>query len=199
YYEKTMQVVDTHPEFHDIRVVAYAKILNVEAKLLLHELAKNSIGTMGRKADAYRDLVFENWLKFDEQFLGQLEDLYRFALEQRNFLAVSNLMMKGIEWEFAKIFHFHAFANWNRETLAIDQIVSPDDVEILLGLVVELDKIIQNYDRLSHRENQFNCLCCKYEILDFLGRRQEANQCSKTMKDLIDTYEMNALSKRFTK
>jgi nuclear transport factor 2 (NTF2) superfamily protein len=197
YYESAVRIVDKHPEFHDMRVVAHAKILNAEATLLLHELAKNSLLTMGRKIDVFRDLLITDWLKFDDQFLSQLQELYGFALKHRNFLALSNLMMEKIEWEFAKVFHFHAFSNWNKEKLTINSEVAPDDRELLLKLLADIEKIAETYDRLQQRENQFNCLRRKYEILDFLGNKADAEQCSKVMKELISAFEMNALRRRF--
>lgn len=103
YYDGVMRIVNKHPEFDDMRVVAYAKILHVESTLLLHELAKNALLTMGRKNDAFRDLLVADWLKFDNQFLSQLQQLYGYALKHRNFLALSNLIMEKIEWEFAKM------------------------------------------------------------------------------------------------
>lgn len=197
YYEGAMQIVVKHPEFHDIRVVAHAKILNLEATLLLHELAKNSLLTMGRKIDAFRDVLTADWLKLDGQFLSQLQALDGFALKHRNFLALSNLMMEKIEWEFAKVYHFHAISNWNKDKLTINSEVAPDDRELLLNLLADVEKIAETYDRLQQRENQFNCLRRKYEILDFLGHQEAAVACAKVMKELIAAYEMNALRKRF--
>ncbi len=197
YYEAVMQIVNKHPEFHDMRVVAHAKILNAEAILLLHELAKNSLLTMGRKIDVYRDLLISDWAKFDAQLLAQLQELYSYALKHQNFLALSNLVMDKIGWEFAKVFHFHAIGNWNKEQLAIDPEVAQGDRELLLNLLTRIDTIVDAYNKLQHRENQFLCLRSKYEILDFLGNRKEADECAKEMKMLIDIYEMNALRKQF--
>ena len=197
YYEAVMQIVSKHPEFHDMRIVAHAKILNAEAILLLHELAKNSLITMGRKIDVYRDLLISDWAKFDAKLLVQLQELYSYALKHQNFLALSNLVMDKIGWEFAKVFHFHAISNWNREQLAIDPEVSQDDRELLLNLLTRIDTIVDAYNKLQHRENQFLCLRSKYQILGFLGNRKEADECAKEMKMLIDTYEMNALRTQF--
>jgi hypothetical protein len=197
YYEGVMLIVDKHPDFHDMRVVAHAKVLDLEATLLLHELAKNLIITMGRKEDAYRDMVFVEWLKFDDQYVHQLQELYWFALKNRDFLALCNLTMDKTEWEFAKIYHFQAFSNWNKETLTIDKKVEEDDRKLLREMLVDVDKIMETYDRLQHRENHFNCLRCKYELLDFLGDKSAMEACAKAMKELITVYEMNALRKSY--
>ncbi|RKR82148.1 uncharacterized protein DUF4365 [Mucilaginibacter gracilis] len=196
YYAGAMQIIAKRPEFHDMRVVAYAKILNLESTLLLHELAKNSLMSMGRKTDTIRDQLETDWLKFDEQFLSQLQQLYGYALKHQNFLALSNLIMQKIDWEFAKVYHFYGFNNWNKATLMIDGKVAEEDVALLLDMLTDLDKVIGTYDRLHHRENHFNCLRCKYEILDFLGRPEDAEVCVDAMKGLIDAYELNALRKR---
>jgi len=193
YYEGAIQIANKHPEFHDMRVVAYAKVLNAEAILLLHELAKNSLLSMGRKVDAFLDLVSADWLKFDEQFLNQLQELCDYALKHRNFGALSNLMMEKIEWEFAKIYHFHSICNWNKDTLSIDTKVIEDDRVLLEKFLGDIDKVMENYDRLQQRENQYNCLRCKYEILDFLGNTSKVSQITQEMKTLISTYDINAL------
>ncbi|OKS88102.1 DUF4365 domain-containing protein [Mucilaginibacter polytrichastri] len=197
YYEGAMRIANKHPGFHDMRVVAYAKVLHAEAILLLHELAKNSLLTMGRKVDAFYDLVEADWLKFDEQFLNQLQALYGYALKHRNFPALSNLMMEKIEWEFAKIYHFHSFCSWNKDTLSIGTEVIEEDRVLLEKFLTDIDKIAETYDRLQQRENQFNCLRCKYEILDFLGNTEEAAQITEEMKTLISTYDMNALRRTY--
>lgn len=193
YYDGMMRIVNKHPEFHDMRVFAYAKVLHAEATLLLHELAKNSLLSMGRKVDALLDLVTADWLKFDEQFLRQLQALYSYALKQRNFGALSNLMMEKVEWEFAKIYHLHSICNWNKDTLSINKEVIDDDRILLEKFLLDLDKIAGTYDRLQQRENQFNCMRCQYEILDFLGNAAEASQITQEMKKLISNYDMNAL------
>ena len=193
YYEGAMQIINKHPAFHDMRVVAYAKILNVESTLLLHELAKNSLMSMGRNIDTLRDTVEADWLKFDDQYLDQLQELYGYALKHQNFLALGNLVMQKIDFEFAKIYHFHGFSNWNKSSLSINATVAEEDRALLLGMLEDVDKIIGTYDRLHHRENHFNCLRCKYEIFDFLGQQDDAEACVPAMQHLINTYELNAL------
>lgn len=193
YYEGAMQIINKHPAFHDMRVLAYAKILNVESTLLLHELAKNSLMSMGRNIDTLRDTVEADWLKFDEQYLGQLQELYGYALKHQNFLALGNLVMQKIDFEFAKIYHFHGFSNWNKSILSIDATVAEEDRALLLGMLGDVDKIIGTHDRLHHRENHFSCLRCKYEIFDFLGQHDDAEACVAAMEHLINTYELNAL------
>jgi len=81
----------------------------------------------------------------------------------------------------------------NKDTLSIDPKVIPDDRILLEKFLSDIDKIAETYDRLQQRENQFNCLRCKYEILDFLGNAVKASQITQEMARLISTYDMNAL------
>lgn len=196
YSEDVMKIINKHPEFHDMRIIAYAKILNIESTLLFNELANNAINSMGREYDFYRDLLTADWKKFENQFVDQIKELYLFAEKNMNFLALNNLLMEKIEWDFTKIFHFQAFSNWDKDLLTINPIISSDNQNALLTIISDLDHIIETYDRLQHRENQFNCLCTKYEILDFLGAKSEADECSKLMEKIIKDYEMNALRNR---
>jgi len=197
FYEEVLRVIARHPNFHEIRVVAYAKILNLEATLLLHELAKNALHTLGRKADVYRDVLTAEWLAFDQQFLGQLKELHEYAFKRQNFLAISNLMMEQIEWQFRKIYHYHAFNNWVKELQGFRATVSADDRKHLLKLLEDVAKVAENYDRLQHRENQFNSLRTRYEIHHFLRDQEEMAKCAVEMEKLIDTYDLNVLRKTF--
>ncbi|MGZ3751906.1 MAG: DUF4365 domain-containing protein [Mucilaginibacter sp.] len=199
FYEEAMRVIAQHPDFHQIRIVAYAKIMNLEATLLLHELAKNALHTLGRKVDVYRDALTEEWINFDQQFLGQLKKLNDYALKHQNFLAISNLMMEQIEWQFRKIYHYHAFNNWVKELQGFRAIVSADNRTHLLKLMDDVDKITENYDRLQHRENQFNSLRTRYEILHFLRDQGAMAKCIVEMEKLINTYDLNVLRKSFDK
>jgi hypothetical protein len=197
FYEEALRVVDKHPEFHEIRVVAYAKILNMEASLLLHELSKNALTTLGRKVDVYRDALTSDWVSFNQQFLGQLTELHDYALKHQNFLAISNLAMEQIEWQFRKAYHYHAFNNWVKELQGFRAVVSAEDHASLHELLQALDKVAENYDRLQHRENQFNCLRSRYEIFHFLRDQDGMDKCAAEMEKLIDTYDLNILRKSF--
>ncbi|TSJ44443.1 hypothetical protein FO440_09770 [Mucilaginibacter corticis] len=197
FYDEAMQIIAKHPDFHEITVVAHAKVLNLEATLLLHELAKNALHTLGRKVDVYRDVLTTEWIDFDTQFLGQLKDLSTYAFKHQNFLAISNLMMEQIEWQFRKIYHYNAFNNWVKELQGFMATVSAEDRKHLLKLLEDVGKIAENYDRLQHRENQFNSLRTGYEINHFLRDQEAMAACALEMEKLIDTYDLNVLCKSF--
>jgi hypothetical protein len=193
FYEEAHLVIAKHPDFHEIRIVAYAKILNLEATLLLHELAKNALHTLGRKVDVYRDVLTIEWIDFDQGFLSQLKVLHEYAFKHQNFLAISNLMMEQIEWQFRKLYQYHAFNNWDKELQGFRAIVSADDRTHLLKLLEDVGKVAENYDRLQHRENQFNSLRTRYEILHFLRDQEAMVKCAAEMEKLINTFDLNAL------
>ncbi|MNJ92213.1 hypothetical protein D3C87_98790 [compost metagenome] len=195
YYDGVMKILDNNPHFSDMRIVAYAHVLKAEAKLLLYELVGNYLTTIGRKVDAYRELLIAEWLKLDGQYNDQLKELVKFAKENRNFLAVCNLLSAKIEWEFTKTYYFHSFSNWNKETLSINHDIRIEDRDFLLLLLEDLDPILETYDKLQHRRNQFHCLVLRFEILHFLGMNHEVDACINLMRKLIETYELNSLSK----
>lgn len=195
YYDGVIKILDNNPQFADMRIVAYAHVLKAEAKLLLYELVGNYLISIGRKVDAYRDLLIAEWLKLDEQYNDQLKELVKFAKENHNFLAVCNLLCVKIEWEFTKTYYFHSFSNWNKETLSINIDIRIEDRDFLLLLLNDLDPILDTYDKLQHRRNQFHCLVLRFEILHFLGMKNEADTCINLMEKLIEAYELNALHK----
>lgn len=195
YYDGVMKILSNNAHFADMRMVAYAKILKIESKLLLYELVENYFMTMGRKLDAYRDLLVKDWLKFDVQYHNQLKELLKYAVVNQNFLTACNLMAQRIEWEFTKVFYFHSFSNWDKDNLSINRDVGIEDRDLLLSTLNEIDAILETYDKLQHRNNQFHCLALKFEILYFLGMKNEADVCINLMNGLIETYELNALRK----
>lgn len=197
YYENTLRVIDQHPDFHDMRVVGYAKILNVVATLLMHELAKNSVLALGRGIDAYRDRMIAEWSLLEKQFCDQLRTLYEYALKHQNFLAVNNLSMERIEWDFRKVYHFHALINWNRDTLSIDPELSEYHRKVLNELLEKEGMIAESYDRIQHRENHFNTLRTQYELYDLLGDQEGKDKKAAEMQKLINTYDLNALQTQF--
>ncbi|WP_394676111.1 DUF4365 domain-containing protein [uncultured Sphingobacterium sp.] len=199
YYDGVTKILDNNPQFADMRIVAYAHVLKAEAKLLLHELVGNYLTTIGRKVDAYRDLLIAEWSKLDEQYNHQLKELVKFAKENYNFLAVCNLLGEKIEWEFTKTYYFHSFSNWNKETLSINIDIRIEDRDFLLLLLNDLDPILDTYDKLQHRRNQFHCLVLRFEILHFLGMKHEAEDCLNLMRRLIEAYELNSLGKDIDK
>lgn len=70
-----------------------------------------------------------------------------------------------------------------------------EDRDFLLLLLNDLDPILDTYDKLQHRRNQFHCLVLRLEILHFLGMKNEADTCINLMEKLIEEYELNALRK----
>jgi hypothetical protein len=72
-------------------------------------------------------------------------------------------------------------------------------VIFLLLLLNDLDPILDTYDKLQHRRNQFHCLVLRFEILHFLGMKHEAEDCLNLMRRLIEAYELNSLGKDIDK
>jgi hypothetical protein len=68
-------------------------------------------------------------------------------------------------------------------------------VEILISYSNKLDHLAESYERLEHQENLVSCLSLKYELLQFAGRKEDAEAAAKKINGIIETYEMNGLKR----
>lgn len=57
----------------------------------------------------------------------------------------------------------------------------------------KIDKVIKGYEMLEHRENIVHALSLKYELLNFAGRRNDANATAALIAAQIEEHDMNAL------
>ena len=60
-----------------------------------------------------------------------------------------------------------------------------------------LDGVIDVYSKLNSNENIIVALSLKYELLHFIGYKDQAAQVADQIETLIDTYDLKDLQRRF--
>lgn len=197
FYQNCRELITEEEHNPVTRIMAYSKLLSIEADLLLHELTNNYSFTLGRKKDVLRDTINRDWEVFDRQLRTQYKTLTDFAFKKYDFLAINNLMMDQVEWDYEQAFHFYAFENWSPETFKVEGPINAQTRKRLEKGMIMVDKVEEAYERLMHIENLYACLMFKYQLLDFMGEAQKAASIADKLEKLIDTYELNALRKGY--
>jgi len=199
FYKHCSELIAQEEHNPITRIMGYSKLLGMEEDLLLYELTNNYSFTLGRKKDVFRDAINRDWEVFDRKLCVQYKDLTEFAFKAQDFLAINHLMMHQVQLDYKKAFHFHAFQNWNRETFEVSGSISPAIRRQLEKGLIVMDKVEEAYERLISVENMYAGLSFKYQLLDFMGEAEKVVAIAVQIEKLIDTYELNALRKGYTK
>lgn len=196
FYAKIDDVIKKDKNNNHMRITAYAKILEAEAVILFHDLTINFTYFIGRLKEPLQSQTYIEWLKLEEAYLQRLEDLTSFALKNKYFLGVSNLLSTKIMWNYKKIFHSHLLNNWKGRSFDIEKPLSAEGRETLIKSCKKLDKILGTYEMLEHRENMVSCLNSKYEIQHFLGQNDEVELTKAKILEIIENHDFVGLKAR---
>jgi hypothetical protein len=180
-----------------MRITAYAKILDAEAVILFHELEMNFTLLVGRVKEPLKSQTYTEWLELESIYLKRLDELLNFAMENKYFLAVSNLVSAKIRWNYKKIFHTHLFNNWKKNKFDLTTPLNSEDFEILTKDAEKLDKIAGTYQMLEHRENMISCLNNKYEVLHFLRLWEQLENTKKKILEIIEQNDFSGLKEKY--
>ncbi len=191
--DKIAALIAEEPNNTHIRIRAYSIILNIEEKQLLHNLPLNFVTLCGRIPDLKATNVYKKWKELDDLHSDRLRSALRYCLETQNFLAASNIAMDISEWVYQKLFRFFVLANWDSPTLSVKGKLNTEELKILAEEAERIDKIVNGYNTLEHRENMIHALSLKYELLNFSGNKIDAEVTLVYIKSLIEKYDLNAL------
>lgn len=196
FYQAIFDIVNKDEKNVSMRITAYAKILGAEAVILFNDLELNFTYFIGRLKEPLKSEAYLEFLELEKTYLKRLDALTKFALKNRYFLGVSNLVSDKVEWDYRKIFHKHLLSNWKKNTFELNTPLNENDIEILKQGCQKLDKIVGTYEMLEHRENLITCLNTKYEILDFLGQTDEAIVTKTKILTVIEDHDFVGLQAR---
>ena len=199
FYQKTEQILAGDGSNHHAVTVAYARILEAEQLILVSDLSKNMVYTCGRVKDYKKTKTYLTWENLESQYTQRLNALFEFAFKEQDFMSVANIGADKIKWIYTKIFLQRIFENWNAETLTVDGSLNEIDVQNLKKGLINLDRLAEGYQRLSHFENMALCLSSKYELLHFMGELKEANIIAKQITSIIEAHDLNGLKNNFNK
>ncbi len=195
-YTTISDIIKKDEQNISMRIMAYSKILEAEAVILFHDLELNFSYFMGRVTEPLKTQVYLEWLELEKVYLKRLNDVLEFALQNGDFLGVSNLASAKILWNYKKIFHSHILKNWKNDGFDVNSSLSKEDLEMLNQDCDKLDKIVNTYEMLEHRENMVSCLNNKYEILCFMGESEVANLTKDKIFEIIETNDFVGLKAR---
>lgn len=193
FYAAITSIIKKDERNAQMRITAYAKILDAEAVILFHELAMNFTYILGHVNEPLKTRTYIEWLELETAYLKRIDMLIDFALKNRYFLAVSNLTSNKIIWDYKRIFHSYVFNNWKKDGLALDRTLDKNDIEILTKGCEKLDRIATTYEMLENLENMISCLDNKFEILYFIGKDEEAELAKIKIATIIEANDFVGL------
>jgi tetratricopeptide (TPR) repeat protein len=182
-----------------MRVTAYAKILDVEAPIIFYDLEINFTYVLRYVKKPLESKAYLDFLEIEKAYLKRMDQLTDFALKNKYFLGVSNLASAKIEWNYKKTFHKHFFCHWHNRSFDLEAPLNTEDLNLLTEACEKLDKILYTYEMLEHRENMVSCLNTKYEILHFIGNKEEAMLTKNKITSIIESNDFIGLKARHDK
>lgn len=198
-YGSMQKIIKKDEKNAKLRITAYAKILDAETAILFHELEVNFTYLMNRTSKPLKSQAYKEWLVLEATYLKRLDALQVFAMENKYFLAVSNLASSKVRWNYKKIFHTHFFNNWTKNKFDLNAPINKPDLEILNRCCEQLDKIMGTYQMLEHRENMIICLNNKYEILKFIGNNEQIEITKAKILEIIEANDFDGLKSDYNK
>lgn len=198
-YDSISKIIEKDKNNAKLRITAYAKFLDAEAATLFHDLEVNFTYLMNSTSEPLKSQVYKEWLVLEASYLKRLDALQVFAMENKYFLAVSNLASSKVRWSYKRIFHAHFFNNWTKNKFDLNAPIIKSDIEILNRCCEQLDKIMGTYEMLEHRENMIIGLNNKFEILKFIGNNEQLEVTKAKILEIIDANDFDGLKADFTK
>jgi hypothetical protein len=196
-HNKISTLISDDPDNTHLRIRAYSIILNIEEKQLLHNLPLNFVMLCGRIPNLKATKTYKKWKELDDLHSGRQRSVLKYCLDTHNFLAASNIAMDISEWNYQKLFIFFVLTNWDSQTLAVKGELSTEELSSLAEESKKIDKVIEGYEMLEHRENMIQALSFKYELLSFFGNKTDAEATLAYIKSLIEKYDLNALIAKY--
>jgi len=195
-YKTMRSIVSKANNDQYVLLMTYSNIMEAEQTVLVNDLTRNFLVLCGRVSDLSSTNTYSEWLALEEKYSLRLNLLIKFAFKQQHYLAFSNLLSKKTDWTYSKIFIKYFFKNWNPEKGEVEGILSEIEFDQLQETISELDKLIESYEFLKHKENCVTTLFRKYEILHFCGKLAESEALAKEITTIIEKNEFNGLKLR---
>lgn len=194
---KIVSFLESEPDNIHLRIRAYSIILQIEQKQLLHNLPLNFVTLCGRVPALLNTNTYTEWKELDEKHSNRLQSLLKYCLDTQNFLASSNIAMDISDWVYQKLFIIYVLKNWSSKSQTVKGKISSEELNLLAIETDKLDKVVEGYEMLEHRENIVYALSLKYEMLNFAGRIADADKTGAQMELLIEKHEMNSLKSNY--
>ncbi len=197
FYERINQVIAEEPENQKARAYGYARILEAESKLLLHDLCLNlSLATTTRNQTLV-DEINRQWDLIESQFYRRNDELIRFISPSNDINTLGIVSRLRIEWQYQHAYIIQFYNTWNFEELNYDPVVDEKTTKSFDKSLQFLDGCIDLYQTRNDNENIIHCLVLKYEILHFLGESKQLANVKNLIKTKIDAQDLESLRINF--
>jgi len=197
FYERINQVIAEESENPKARAYGYARILEAESKLLLHDLSLNLIMATTTRIQTIVDEIYSQWDLIETQFYNRTDELIRFISPSNDINTLGNVSRLRIEWQYQHAYIIHFFNTWNFEELNYDPVVDEKTKRSFDKSLQFLDGCVNLYQTRNDNENIIHCLILKYEILSFLGESTQTTDVKNLIQTKIDAQDLESLRINF--
>lgn len=197
FYEKINQIIAEEPENLKTRAYGYTRILEAEAKLLLHDLCLNlSMATFTRN-QTLLDEINNQWDLIEVQFYNRADKLIEFISPSNDINAMGIVSRLRIEWQYQYSYIKQFYSTWNFVELNYDPVVDEKTKKSFDKRLQFLDACVNLYQARNDNENIIHSLILKYEILCFVGELAQAIEVKNSIQVKIDAQDLESLRMNF--
>lgn len=197
FYKKINKIIAEEPENTKVRAYGYARILEAESKLLLHDLCLNlSLATATRNQTLVDDIKSQ-WDLIESQFYRRTDELIRFISQSNDINTLGIVSRLRIEWQYRHAYIIQFYSTWNFEELNYDPVVNEKTKKSFDKSLQFLDGCVNLYQTRNDDESIIHCLTLKYEILCFLSDSKQAIDVKNLIQTKIDAQDLESLRINF--
>ena len=138
----------------------------------------------------------KDWFSQTQNWEKYYQKLNKEIIKADNFFAFNMLKLNELKVRFELIVFTSTIRLENKiqNPTTLDETDNTDTINTILE---NLTKIEQNYKKLYHVENLIATLSTKYEVLLFLNKKDEANEISQEIHELIDFHSLKEQKRKF--
>lgn len=198
-FYQSMQEICEHPEADENVILhARAQILEMESEVLNHLLVKNI--TANKNFPWAKDVLqvkFGEWQTTADLFGPRAESLRDQALAGKHYFAYNIITITMVKASYRNLFIQLYMINFDPDSSTINIRLTEEMMSAILANCEVLDGVIKNYAALDSNENVVVALSLKYELLHLIGYHEQAQEIAARMEELIGTYDLKDLGRRY--
>jgi hypothetical protein len=198
FYQQ-MEEVGNHPDADDnIIIHARAQILEMESEVINNTLIKNiSVRKSMPWITPHLQQAWASWQETAAKYLPRAEALLKQAHGGHHYFAYNIITLTIVKAHYCNTFTQLYMMNFDEQQLVVNIKFTEKQVTDILENCKVLDEVIGVYKQLDSNENVIVASALKYELLHFIGYEEEASKVAASMEELIDTYDLKDLHRRF--
>ncbi|MFA4869588.1 MAG: DUF4365 domain-containing protein [Pedobacter sp.] len=176
----------TNPDASGSRVMVYAKVLHIELVVLTTEFRDNLFSLFSLGAGHLKDELYQVWDEYEESYFGRLRQVYAEALKTMDVPVLTAITKSHLSWIYKTAYIKQFFDHWNSRTMMSAGPAEKLAVAELMERARRLEGVCEQCGDTANAAIQVDVLCLKYEIEDYSGQDQLAQETLSRIKVLID-------------